>query len=88
MNKEQIIAEWINEQFGLDQQKIFRFLLEHATESISKLPEVQEWLAGQKAQLAAQKTPEALEAQKMQAEAELKKKNKLVDEMIAPVDNK
>jgi len=82
MNKEQIIAEWINEQFGLDQQKIFRFLLEHATESISKLPEVQEWLAGQKAKLAAQKTPEALEAQKLEAENALKAQAKVVDELL------
>ena len=83
MNKEQIIATWITEQFGFDQQKIVAFLLEHASESVSKLPEFQEWLAEQKAKLAAQKTPEALEAQKKQAEAELKKQAKLVDELLA-----
>jgi phosphoribosyl-dephospho-CoA transferase len=88
MEKQQIIATWVTEKFGMNQQEIVNFLLENAVESIAKLPEFQDWLKTQQAQLKAQSTPEALEAQKMQAEAELKKKNKLVDEMIAPVDNK
>lgn len=82
MNKEQIIATWINEQFGLDQHKIVNFLLEHATDSIAAVPEFQEWLTEQKAKLAAQKTPEALEAQKLEAENALKAQAKVVDELL------
>lgn len=83
MNKQQIIATWITEKFGTNQAEIGNFFLQHATESIAALPEFQEWLTTQKAQIAAQKTPEALEAQKKQAEDALKEQAKLVDELLA-----
>lgn len=82
MEKQQIIAAWINEKFGVNQQEIVNFLLENATDSIAALPEFQEWLTEQKAKLAAQKTPEALEAQKLEAEKALKAQAKVVDELL------
>lgn len=82
MEKQQIIATWVTEKFGMNQQEIVNFLLEHATDSIAAVPEFQEWLTEQKAKLAAQKTPEALEAQRLETEKALKAQAKVVDELL------
>jgi phosphoribosyl-dephospho-CoA transferase len=82
MEKQQIIATWVTEKFGMNQQEIVNFLLENAVESIAKLPEFQDWLKTQQAQLKAQSTPEALEAQKLQAAEALKKQDGAIKEML------
>lgn len=80
--KQQILMAWLTQKFNNNQGELYKFLFDSSVDVLIALPEFQDWLAEQKAKLAAQKTPEALEAQRLETEKALKAQAKVVDELL------
>lgn len=73
MDKQQLILQWINQEFQKPEdanQYIIGFLAEHAAD----IPEFQAWLKAEEAKLKASMTPEALEAQKLANQQEIQRR--------------
>jgi phosphoribosyl-dephospho-CoA transferase len=80
--KQQILMAWLSSKFGNNQGELYKFIFDNAVDALVALPDFQEWLALQKAQLEAQSTPEALEAQKLQAAEALKKQDDVIKDLL------
>lgn len=82
MDKKQVVAAWLGEKFGNDQQKLLVFLLENSVDTLLGLEECQSWLKAKRAQIEAAKTAEALEAEKLGREQALTNELEQIDKLI------